>query len=60
MRHRGFAGTAVMFFVFAVMFSVVFWKDVSMAAKIAFFATGVGCGASMVRAMRGGSKVEKP
>jgi hypothetical protein len=49
MRRRGPLSIAIMFFVFAVMFSVVFWPDVSAAAKLAFFATGAGCGASLAR-----------
>ena len=40
---------AVMFFVFAAAFSVIFWPEVSMAAKLAFFATGVGCGIGIGR-----------
>jgi hypothetical protein len=46
---------AAMFFVFAAAFSVIFWPDVSMAAKLAFFATGVGCGIGIGRftALRG-------
>jgi hypothetical protein len=59
MRHRGSAVTAVMFFVFAAMFSVIFWPEVSLAAKIAFFATGIGCGVGIARSVRRGSKGEK-
>jgi hypothetical protein len=33
-----------MFLVFAIVFSVVMWKDASLAAKIAFFALGFGSG----------------
>jgi hypothetical protein len=46
---------AAMFFVFAAAFSVIFWPDVSMAPKLAFFATGVGCGIGIGRftALRG-------
>ena len=40
---------AAMFFVFAAAFSVIFWPEVSMAAKLAFFATGVGCGIGIGR-----------
>jgi len=58
MRHRGSAFTAGMFFTFAVMFSVVFWPEVSLAAKLAFFAAGIGCGASIARSVRRGSKGE--
>jgi len=42
---------ALMFFVFAAAFSVVFWPEVSIAAKVAFFATGVGCGFGIARAV---------
>jgi|WetSurMetagenome_2_1015567.scaffolds.fasta_scaffold909581_1 hypothetical protein len=55
MRHRrGAISAAIMFFVFAVMFSLVFWPDVSLAAKLAFFAAGIGCGASITRFVRRG------
>ena len=40
---------AAMFFVFAAAFSVIFWPEVSMAVKLAFFATGVGCGVGIGR-----------
>jgi hypothetical protein len=43
-QRKNFIATAVLFFLFAAVFSVVLWPDVSDAAKIAFFATGVGCG----------------
>ena len=33
-----------MFFVFAAAFSVVFWVDVSLAAKIGLFVLGFGSG----------------
>jgi hypothetical protein len=56
MHHRGSAATAVMFVVFAAMFSVVFWPEVSLAAKLAFFATGLGCGAGIARSVRRGSQ----
>jgi hypothetical protein len=39
-------GTSILFFCFAVMFSIVFWGDVSLAAKIGFFACGFGSGAA--------------
>ncbi len=48
-RRRGPVAVAAMFFVFAAAFSVIFWPDVSAAAKLAFFATGVGCGAGLAR-----------
>ena len=35
---------SIMFFVFAAGFSVVFWGDVSLAAKIGLFALGFGSG----------------
>jgi hypothetical protein len=54
MRHRGPAIGAVLFLVFAIMFSVVLWPDVAVAAKIAFFAAGIGFGANIVRSMRPG------
>ncbi|MBN2104236.1 hypothetical protein JW835_09380 [bacterium] len=43
-KQKSFIAIAVLFFIFAAAFSVVLWPDVSAAAKIAFFATGVGCG----------------
>ncbi len=43
-KHASFVPVAVMFFIFAAVFSVVFWPEVPLAAKIAFFATGIGCG----------------
>jgi len=36
--------TSIMFFVFAAVFSVVFWEDVSLAAKIGLFVLGFGSG----------------
>ena len=35
---------SIMFLVFAAAFSVVFWEDVSLAAKIGLFAFGFGSG----------------
>ena len=35
---------SILFLVFAAAFSVVFWEDVSMAAKIGLFALGFGSG----------------
>jgi hypothetical protein len=52
MRRRGPVFSAIMFFVFAVTFSVVLWSGVSLAAKLAFFAAGVGFGASIARSVR--------
>jgi hypothetical protein len=55
MRRRGPILTTIMFIVFAVMFSVVFWPHVSVAAKLAFFAAGIGCGVSIARSVHRGS-----
>jgi hypothetical protein len=52
MHRRGPVFTAVMFVAFAIMFSVVFWPEVSLAAKLAFFATGIGFGVSIARMVR--------
>ena len=35
---------SIVFFVFAVVLSMVIWSDVSLAAKIGFFALGFGSG----------------
>lgn len=35
---------AIVFFAFAAGFSVVFWEDVSLAAKIGLFVLGFGSG----------------
>ena len=35
---------SIMFFVFAAAFSVVFWGDVSLAAKAGLFVLGFGSG----------------
>jgi len=35
---------SILFFVFAVAFSVVFWRDVSLAAQIGLFVLGFGSG----------------
>jgi hypothetical protein len=52
MRHRSAPiSGAILFFIMAATFSVVLWPNVAMAAKIAFFASGIGCGASIVRAV---------
>jgi len=55
MRRRGPIAIAFMFFVFAAMFSVIFWPEVSVAAKLAFFAAGVGCGVGIGRFRQRGS-----
>ncbi len=44
---------AAMFLIFAAVFSIVLWPEVSSAAKIAFFATGVGCGIGIGRFVGG-------
>jgi len=59
MSRRGPIAVAAMFFVFAAAFSVIFWPDVSVAAKLAFFATGIGCGVGIARSVHrvsGGDK----
>ena len=48
-KRKNFISISVLFFLFAAVFSVVLWPDVSDAAKIAFFATGVGCGVGIGR-----------
>jgi hypothetical protein len=37
-------GVSIMFIVFAIVFAIVIWKDTSLSAILAFFATGFGCG----------------
>ena len=37
-------GLSIMFFVFAAAFSVLFWGEVSLVARIAFFVLGFGSG----------------
>jgi hypothetical protein len=37
-------GLSIMFFIIAAAFSVVIWNDVSLAAKVGFFALGFGSG----------------
>jgi hypothetical protein len=39
-------GVSIMFLVFAIVFALVIWKDTSLSAILAFFATGFGCGIS--------------
>ena len=58
-RHRSSVATAAMFLVFACAFSVIFWPEVSVAAKLAFFATGVGCGAGIAGYVRRRPRGEK-
>jgi len=57
-RRRSPTAVAAMFFVFAAAFSVIFWPDVSMAAKLAFFATGIGCGVGIAGFAHRGSRGE--
>jgi hypothetical protein len=42
-------GLSILFFVLAAAFSLVFWADVSLAAKIAFFVLGFGSGVTAGR-----------
>ncbi|MCE9646137.1 MAG: hypothetical protein K8S20_09080 [Chloroflexi bacterium] len=42
--NNALLGMAILFLVMAVSASVVFWADVSSAAKIGMFASGFGCG----------------
>ena len=45
MRSRNrLLALAIMFFVFAAAFSVMFWSDVSLAAQIGMFVLGFGSG----------------
>ena len=37
-------GLSILFFVLAAAFSLVFWADVSLVAKIGFFVLGFGSG----------------
>ena len=37
-------GLSILFFLLAAAFSLVFWADVSLVAKIGFFVLGFGCG----------------
>ena len=41
---RKFLALAIMFFVFAIAFSLVFWSGISLAAQIGLFALGFGAG----------------
>ncbi len=58
MRRRSPIAVAAMFFVFAAAFSVIFWPDISVAAKLAFFATGIGCGVGIAGFVDRGSRGE--
>jgi hypothetical protein len=57
-RHRP-KYIAGLFIVFAAVFSVVLWPHVSLAAKLAFFAAGFGCGGSIARSVGSGSPETK-
>jgi hypothetical protein len=48
-RSNNFLGLSIMFFVFAIVFSIIFWPDVSLAAQIGLFALGFGSGAMAIR-----------
>jgi hypothetical protein len=37
-------GLSILFFVFAVAFSILFWADVSLMAKIGCYVLGIGSG----------------
>ena len=50
-RRPPFLPMAIVFFIFALAFSVVLWPDVPTVAKVAFFATGVGCGVGIGRSV---------
>ena len=41
---NSFLGLSIMFFILAVMFSIVLWPEASLAAKLAFFAVGFASG----------------
>ncbi len=47
--NKNLMGLSIMFVVFAVVFSIVIWRDVSLAAKIGFFVTGFGSGVNAGR-----------
>jgi hypothetical protein len=47
--NKNLMGLSIMFLVIAVVFSIVIWGDVSLAAKIGFFVTGFGSGVSAGR-----------
>ena len=49
MRSRNrFLALAIMFFVFAAVFSVIFWSEVSLAAQIGMYVLGLGTGVTFV------------
>jgi hypothetical protein len=41
---NGLSAVLIMFVVVAIAFAIVIWSEVSLAAKIAFFACGFGSG----------------
>ncbi len=41
---RNLLGLSIIFFVFAAVFSIIFWEDVALAAKIGLFVLGFGSG----------------
>ncbi|MCK4545881.1 MAG: hypothetical protein KAW17_00440 [Candidatus Eisenbacteria sp.] len=50
MRYRrGPISMMILFPPFAMMFALVFWPEVSCAAKIGFFAAGAGFGVGLGR-----------
>ncbi|MDY7077548.1 MAG: hypothetical protein SXV54_11565 [Chloroflexota bacterium] len=44
MKSNHLIALSILFLVFAAVFSVLFWVDVSLAAKIGLFALGFGSG----------------
>lgn len=42
--NNALIGLSILFFVFAVVFSVLFWADVTLMAKIGLFVLGFGSG----------------
>lgn len=51
LRRRPLSG-ALLFFIFAIVFSLTIWPDVSLSAKIGFFAAGAGCGVGIGRSAK--------
>ena len=43
---RNLLGLSIIFFVFAAVFSVIFWEAVPLAAKIGLFILGFGSGST--------------
>ena len=48
-RNKKFLGLAILFFVFAVVFSILFWSGVSLAAQVGHFVLGFGSGTMATR-----------